>query len=573
MEVKSPGSILIEKLLEESDKKGGLSSATVERISRNLGVPVSRTYAIAEALDDFVFTPLPKSSVEICIAPACELAGATESISNISESEALIKQGARIRCALGTPLWHKPALVGVKKKDKSHAYYNPDNLKPATIGKILNGKSPQKKLSGDARHRKGALHEKHYLRSFTKKDTENQILAVNHLTEAFSQRETEKRLQRSRLINSNSGVLLSGEISRLKVSGARTKIIICDISGTEPENSPGPVVAALATPAMAGGMIAASLLTGAEKGIIFYSHTDMELGTILEKLICELDFSGLKTEGGIGRYSLAKFGIPDMLPIDRGIGLAALYSGLTFSEAASRSANKEYYQWPNGSEVLIAGPEDYLKLFNLATGDSNMEAKERTGSTTVSIGGKINKPCLVEISPASTLEEILFEYGSGLSGESELKAIHVGGITGGPLPASSLESTYRSALKRTGGSLTGQILFIDQSTCMVKWAEYFSRLAERLCCGACVTGRLGPVAIQMILDRIINGESDEPDLHEMENIVETVRENSLCPQCGNLLNPIVNAFKYFERELKVHILQGECPSGKCREQKVKTGLC
>jgi NADH-quinone oxidoreductase subunit F len=97
----------------------------------------------------------------------------------------------------------------------------------------------------------------------------------------------------------------------------------------------------------------------------------------------------------------------------------------------------------------------------------------------------------------------------------------------------------------------------------VQWSEHFARLAERLCCGACVPGRLGPPYVLRILSRIRAGDGRPSDLDEIEATVDLMKEASLCPQGGKVLNPVILSLQNFKKEFEEHVIERKCAAGVC----------
>jgi NADH:ubiquinone oxidoreductase subunit F (NADH-binding) len=364
----------------------------------------------------------------------------------------------------------------------------------------------------------------------------------------------------SRILDTASGLELAGLITEVKEGEEGRRLVVCDVGGSELENAPGPMIAALDPVGVIEGMMIAASALGADEALVFLPYEDRELRDLFTKLLS--DTSKQRVAG----VKLELLETPNFIPCDREIGIASLFGGLTFSEGVTRAKRSRRHLW--GRDVLVSEPELFAALpWLLANGAKAYRGLRGAGTRVVTVGGKVKRPCLAEAPLGVSLDELISDYAGGLAQRSEIKAIHFGGAFGGPLRPGAKRSSLRSLYDKYGWAGGSQVLAIDQSTCLVQWSEYFARLAERLCCGACVPGRLGPPHVLRILSRIRSGDGQPSDLGEIEATVDLMKEASLCPQGGKVLNPVVLSLQNFKKEFEEHIIEHECAAGVCWPRK------
>jgi NADP-reducing hydrogenase subunit HndC len=105
---------------------------------------------------------------------------------------------------------------------------------------------------------------------------------------------------------------------------------------------------------------------------------------------------------------------------------------------------------------------------------------------------------------------------------------------------------------------------MDDTSCMVDVARYFTTFLEEESCGKCVPCREGVRRMKEILDDICAGKGKEGDVELLEKIATGVADGSLCALGGSAPNPVLSTIKYFRNEYDAHIKEHRCPAGVCK---------
>lgn len=213
--------------------------------------------------------------------------------------------------------------------------------------------------------------------------------------------------------------------------------------------------------------------------------------------------------------------------------------------------------WANVPIIIEMGAEKYTSI----------GSKGSKGTKVFSVVGKCKNTGLVEVPMGITLREIVEDICGGVQGNKKLKAIQTGGPSGGCIPASLADLPVDFDSLTEAGSMMGSggMIVMDEDTCMVDVAKYFTNFLRKESCGKCTPCREGTEIMYQTLCRISKGEGREEDLGLLEEIGETLKVASLCALGQTAANPVLSTIRYFREEYLEHIRNGACPAGVCRD--------
>ncbi|MEN8614171.1 NADH-quinone oxidoreductase subunit NuoF [Dehalogenimonas sp. THU2] len=188
------------------------------------------------------------------------------------------------------------------------------------------------------------------------------------------------------------------------------------------------------------------------------------------------------------------------------------------------------------------------------------------GTCVFALAGNINHMGLIEVPMGTPLQDVIFGIGGGIPKGRKLKAVQVGGPSGGCLPAamSDIGLDYESLVKSGAIMGSGGMIAMDQGNCMVDVARYFLSFVQAESCGKCVPCRLGTRQMLSILERITKGDGRPEDIPLLEELAKQIKAASLCALGGTSPNPVLTTLKYFRDEYEAHIIEKRCPAGVCK---------
>jgi NADH-quinone oxidoreductase subunit F len=187
------------------------------------------------------------------------------------------------------------------------------------------------------------------------------------------------------------------------------------------------------------------------------------------------------------------------------------------------------------------------------------------GTKVFSLAGKVQRGGLIEVPMGVSLRQIVEEIGGGVAPGRTLKAVQVGGPSGGCIPAAlaHLPVDYE-ALTGAGAMMgSGGLVVLDDTDCMVEMSRYFLSFTQLESCGKCTPCRVGTKEMLEILTRLCEGSGTPEDLERLQTLAKTIREQSLCGLGRTAPNPVLTGMTHFREEFEAHAA-GRCPAHKCK---------
>jgi len=187
--------------------------------------------------------------------------------------------------------------------------------------------------------------------------------------------------------------------------------------------------------------------------------------------------------------------------------------------------------------------------------------------TTLNMKGKVKRTGLVEVPMGTSLRELVFGIGGGIPNKREFKAVQTGGPSGGCIPESLLDLPLDfDSLDKYGSIMgSGGLIVMDDYTCMVEVARYYTGFLAGESCGKCTPCREGLRRMLAILTDLTKGKGQEGDIERLEETAIAMQEAALCGLGKTAPNPVLSTIKYFRSEYESHIKNKQCPAGICPE--------
>jgi NADH:ubiquinone oxidoreductase subunit F (NADH-binding)/(2Fe-2S) ferredoxin/NAD-dependent dihydropyrimidine dehydrogenase PreA subunit len=187
------------------------------------------------------------------------------------------------------------------------------------------------------------------------------------------------------------------------------------------------------------------------------------------------------------------------------------------------------------------------------------------GTKIFSLVGKVNNTGLVEVPMGTSVRSIVYDIGGGIPDGKAFKAVQTGGPAGGCLPEEELDLPIDFEALGSAGTIMGSggLIVMDESTCMVDVARYFTRFLEEESCGKCYSCRKGTQRMRELLDQICEGEGTLGHIDLLQELGSTVNLASMCGLGQNAATPVLSTIRYFRDEFEAHILEHRCPAGVC----------
>jgi len=146
-----------------------------------------------------------------------------------------------------------------------------------------------------------------------------------------------------------------------------------------------------------------------------------------------------------------------------------------------------------------------------------------------------------------------------------LKALLVGGPSGGILPPDRLDTPYDFEPLRAAGAHigSGSVIVADDRACIVDLARVLTRFCADEACGKTIPCRIGTRRLSEIGDRLAAGTSRAGDLGLLTDLAADIVGSALCDHERLATLPLMSGMRYFRAELDEHLERSSCPAGVC----------
>lgn len=217
----------------------------------------------------------------------------------------------------------------------------------------------------------------------------------------------------------------------------------------------------------------------------------------------------------------------------------------------------------NNVETLANIPEIFSKG---AEWFSNIGVGRSKGTKVFALVGKVKNVGLVEVPMGTTLREIIYDIGGGISGNKKFKAVQTGGPSGGVISGEYLDTPIEYESLRALGTMMGSggMIVMDEDNCMVDIAKFYLKFTMDESCGKCTPCRIGTKRLYELLDGITTGKAGENVLDQLDSLGSNIRYSALCGLGQTAPNPVLSTMKYFEEEYRMHVEEKKCPTGVCK---------
>jgi NADH:ubiquinone oxidoreductase subunit F (NADH-binding)/(2Fe-2S) ferredoxin/NAD-dependent dihydropyrimidine dehydrogenase PreA subunit len=187
------------------------------------------------------------------------------------------------------------------------------------------------------------------------------------------------------------------------------------------------------------------------------------------------------------------------------------------------------------------------------------------GTKVFALTGAIVNVGLVEVPMGTSLKNLIFDIGGGIPKKRKFKAAQIGGPSGGCIPngMEDVQIDYESLLGVGAMMGSGGVVIMDDATCMVDTAKFFTQFSVEESCGKCTPCREG---LKVMLDRLTDiseGRGKEGDVEFLVEMGKHIGDTSHCGLGKSAPNPVLSTIKYFRNEYDAHIREKHCDALVC----------
>jgi len=180
--------------------------------------------------------------------------------------------------------------------------------------------------------------------------------------------------------------------------------------------------------------------------------------------------------------------------------------------------------------------------------------KNSKGTKVFALAGNVRNIGLVEVPMGTTFNEIVFDIGGGHPEGKEIKAIQIGGPSGGVITKDYFDTPidYDSVTEIGAMMGSGGLIVMDEDNDMVEIAKFYLDFTQDESCGKCTPCRIGTKRMYEILERLTNMEGSPNDLVLLETLGENIKNASLCGLGQTAPNPVLSTMRFFKEEYEAY---------------------
>jgi NADH-quinone oxidoreductase subunit F len=204
-------------------------------------------------------------------------------------------------------------------------------------------------------------------------------------------------------------------------------------------------------------------------------------------------------------------------------------------------------------KIIEMGGSEYAKL----------GVENSAGTRVFSLSGNVGNGGNYELELGTTLRELVYDIGGGISDGRQLKAIIPGGSSVPVLTAAEVDTALDfDSMAQVGTMLgSGAVIVIDDRCCMVQLGLRVAQFYMHESCGKCTPCREGTRWMVQLLRKIEDGEASQGELDVLLDVCDRILGNCLCPLGDAAAMPVASYVAKFREEYQQHIDEGGCPFG------------
>jgi NADH-quinone oxidoreductase subunit F len=189
------------------------------------------------------------------------------------------------------------------------------------------------------------------------------------------------------------------------------------------------------------------------------------------------------------------------------------------------------------------------------------------GTKILSVSGHVARPGNYEVAYGTSLRNVLGMAG-GMTDGRPVKGIIPGGASA-PLLTNTDVAMDFEALQSAGTMLgSGAVVFMNDTTCMVRNALLTAHFFEHESCGKCTPCREGTWWKVKVLERLERGEGRQEDMDLLLDICDAIDGKCFCPLGDASSWAVRSNVKLFRDEFQAHVDERRCPFGEEEEMLV-----
>lgn len=334
---------------------------------------------------------------------------------------------------------------------------------------------------------------------------------------------------------------------------ADQKYVVCNADEGEPGTYKDRLIMQNDPQSVLEGMAICGYAIGANKGYIYCRGEYPYVVDILKQAINQA-----KTKGVLGDFDIE-------VRVGAGAYVCGEETALIESIEGNRGEPRFKPPFPGvqglwGKPTIINNVETFANIPVIVDKGADwfkaIGAPNCPGTKVITLSGDINNKTFFEVPTDITLTEVIFILGKGIPGGRILKAVQIGGTSGGIIPKSLINTAMNyDALAAVGATLgSGAVFVMDETRDMVDVVSKITKFFEHESCGKCAPCREGTMRMNELVNNIKDGEGKITDLALLKKLGRVMSEACLCGLGQAAPAPVLTTLDHFAADYEVKLL-------------------
>jgi NADH-quinone oxidoreductase subunit F len=187
----------------------------------------------------------------------------------------------------------------------------------------------------------------------------------------------------------------------------------------------------------------------------------------------------------------------------------------------------------------------------------SLGTEDTAGVKVFCLSGCVEKPGNYELPFGTTLRELIFEHGGGISNGNKIKAIMPAGASSSVLAASEevLDTPMDYASVRKIGAELGSasVIVVDDSFTMDWVINKTIHFFQHESCGKCTPCRDGNYWMQHLTERIHRGEATGNDVMLLNSVAQLIENKCLCALGEFSIQAVMTSIRRFPKDFEAKV--------------------
>lgn len=180
--------------------------------------------------------------------------------------------------------------------------------------------------------------------------------------------------------------------------------------------------------------------------------------------------------------------------------------------------------------------------------------QRNSGTKLFCISGHVNAPCTVEEEMSIPLKELIERHAGGVRGGwDNLQAIIPGGSSVPLIPRSVCDDVmmdFDALVAVNSGLGTAAVIVMDNSADVVRCIARLMEFYQHESCGQCTPCREGTGWLTKIVNRLVSGKADPPEIDMLWELSKQIEGHTICALGDAAAWPVQGLIRHFRPELE-----------------------